>query len=191
MPVDFSGTWELEKLENVDKYLDSLGITEETKAQLKARKLTCVVKHKGNDFTMFNDLGIETEGKIGEEYEQLTGSGIKLKNFATWDGDKLVVKTTSAMHEGIEHITVRELKDDKIIQTNQVNGGPAAFITLKRVKEEKEIVKEEKEIVKEEKEILKEEKEILKEEKEIVKEEKEIVKQEKKIVKEGKGNCYQ
>ena len=46
-----------------------------------------------------------------------------------------MVKTTSPLYSDREHVSVRELKDDKIIQTNSVNGGPAAVITLKRVED--------------------------------------------------------
>ena len=50
------------------------------------------------------------------------------------------MRTTSASeeHKGKEHIAIRELKDDRIIQVNRLNDGPEAKIILKRVHDENE-----------------------------------------------------
>ena len=129
MPVDFSGTWKLEKDENLDEFLKAMGVGMIKRTAAAKMSPTLEITQNGDDFQVIMKTPLrnqEVKFKVGEEFTaQDPLQGKEMKMLATWEGDKQIIKNVTDP-DGV--VVTRELEDGKLVQM-QSKGG----VTCKRI----------------------------------------------------------
>ncbi|XP_001490762.3 fatty acid-binding protein 12 [Equus quagga] len=121
MVDQLQGTWKSISCENFEEYMKELGIGR------VSRKLGCLAKPTVTINTKEDVITIKTKSifknneisfKLGEEFEETTPAGRKIKSLVTLDNDSLVqVKDW----EGKETTITRRLVDGKMVVESAVN----------------------------------------------------------------------
>ncbi|KAI5103890.1 retinol-binding protein 2, partial [Silurus meridionalis] len=95
MPVDFNGTWVLEKNYNFEEYMKILNVDLVTRKIAVHLSQTKVIIQEGDELTiktLSTFRNYEVSLKIGKEFEEYT-KGLDnrmLKTLVSWEGDTLV-----------------------------------------------------------------------------------------------------
>lgn len=111
----FLGHWKLEKNENWDNYMKAVGVG-------------LVLRKVGNSITSYEEWKVEGEQwtlhitstfksklltfKMGEEFEEETMDGRKVKSTFTVDGEKIVQKQRATKEGDMESTITRQLLED-------------------------------------------------------------------------------
>ncbi|XP_074643140.1 sodium/calcium exchanger regulatory protein 1-like [Tubulanus polymorphus] len=130
-PVDFSGTWELEKSENFEKYMDILAknenfVVRQSMKMARYAKPVQTIRQNGDKFSIETKVTFWTgkiEFTIGDDYES-NERGHKLKGVGQWEGNKLVIKYEPVENPTKLHkqIITREIIDDEMVMTLELVG---------------------------------------------------------------------
>ncbi|XP_030632330.1 retinoid-binding protein 7 [Chanos chanos] len=95
MPVNYSGTWDMDTNENLEGYMVALGIDFATRKIARMLKPQKVIEQDGDNFiikTISTFRNYSCSFTIGQEFEEIT-KGLdnrKCQTVVNWDNDKLV-----------------------------------------------------------------------------------------------------
>lgn len=114
MASGLAGKWILESSENFDEYMTVLGVNIITRTMAKAAVPTQEIKVNGDEWYIKTSTTFKTTEisfKIGEEFDETTADGRKVKTTCTIDGNTLI-QDQKGTHDSV---LKRELKDDKMV----------------------------------------------------------------------------
>jgi len=89
----FVGTWNLKESENFDEYMKALGVGFAMRQVATKTKPTTIIEVAGDTVTVKTQStfkNTEINFKLGEEFDETTADGRKVKSVVTIDGAKLV-----------------------------------------------------------------------------------------------------
>lgn len=129
----FNGKYEMQKCENLDEFLDKLGVGTAMKEVAKAFNPTIEVEIK-DDVYIFRSVSSfktsETKFKLNEEFEEerLSTDGKQVRSVVTKEGENKFVQT----QYGPKEVTiVREFDKDQLTVTAKCDGSSCRFIYKK------------------------------------------------------------
>mmetsp|Transcript_18016 Transcript_18016/g.53574 ORF Transcript_18016/g.53574 Transcript_18016/m.53574 type:complete len:260 (-) Transcript_18016:35-814(-) len=131
--VDFSGTWQLAKSENMDDYLKSLNVSAVHRRIARGAWITHEIEHPSKDelkICVVNKLGRKCENvKVGEPVESTDTYGKPVSKLATWDADALRVATDSTVGRVSER---RFMRGDAMVMELTSPAGVTAYRIFSR-----------------------------------------------------------
>ncbi|XP_055296546.1 probable fatty acid-binding protein [Sitodiplosis mosellana] len=120
MPEVWEGkAYKLTESKNFDEYMKALGVGFVLRKLANSAKSTIELKKEGDQYTLVMSSTVRTFSisfKLGEEFEEQTMDGRKVKSTVTLEGDKFIHK-----QEGTpSSITIREFTEKELIVTMTV-----------------------------------------------------------------------
>ncbi|KAJ8273022.1 hypothetical protein GJAV_G00096510 [Gymnothorax javanicus] len=110
----FVGRWELKKSEKFDEYMAELGVNMILRTMGNKTKPTLIICQDGDEVQIKTESHFKTTNlkfKLGEEFDETTADGRKVKSVVTVEDGKLV---HSQKWDGKETTLVREVEGDKL-----------------------------------------------------------------------------
>lgn len=120
----FEGTWKLDSTENFDEYMKAIGVGYALRKMAALAKPSTFISKKDDEWTIKTVAtfkSTEIAFKLGQEFDETTGDGRKMKTTITLqdDGKKLI----QAQQGEVPSTLIRELKDDDtIVMTLEAKG---------------------------------------------------------------------
>jgi len=111
----FYGKWKLESSENFDEYMKALEVGFMLRKVAGTVKPDVTISQAGNQITIKSESSIkttETTFAFGEEFEEVTADGRKVKSTITKDSD---TKWTHVQNGAVPSTITRELTDDNTL----------------------------------------------------------------------------
>ncbi|XP_063053180.1 cellular retinoic acid-binding protein 1 [Engraulis encrasicolus] len=118
---NFSGTWKMKSSENFDELLKALGVNAMLRkvANAAASKPHVEITQDGEQFYIKTATSVRTTEinfHIGQEFDEETVDGRKVKSLATWEAEnKIYCDQTLVDGDGPKTFWSRELKGDELI----------------------------------------------------------------------------
>ncbi|XP_008329835.1 fatty acid-binding protein, heart [Cynoglossus semilaevis] len=116
----FVGTWNMKETENFDEYMKELGVGFPTRKLGNMTKPTTIISVDGGVVTLKTQSAIkntEISYKIGEEFDETTADGRKVKSVVSIEDGKMV---HVQKWDGKETSLVREVSDNALTLTLKV-----------------------------------------------------------------------
>lgn len=107
----FVGKWRLEESENFDKYMEAVGVGFMLRKVATTLKPDLVFEADGEGWKMRTESTFKTTEinfKLGEEFDEETADGRKMKTTMTFDANKLL----QSQKGEVDTTLTRELTDD-------------------------------------------------------------------------------
>ncbi|XP_028675059.2 fatty acid-binding protein, heart [Erpetoichthys calabaricus] len=117
MVENFTGTWNMYDTKNFDEYMKEIGVGFLMRQMGSSSKPTTIIglnDDKINVKTLSTFKNTEIEFKLGEEFDETTADGRKVKSVVTLDDGKLV---HVQKWDDKETTLVREVKEDELTLT--------------------------------------------------------------------------
>jgi len=131
-PVDFSGTWKLEKNDNLDAFLKALNLNMMIRKMAAAATPVLEIAQDGDNFKVVTKGVRSNEAvfTVGQEFTNKNPLNEKETStyLASWEGSKLRIENRS--HPEAIHV-VRELVDGKLIQKSSIGTGDKAVVSTR------------------------------------------------------------
>jgi len=128
----FNGKYKLQSSEHFEEYMKAIGVPEALiAAGSDPNAETSIHSDNESDYVITltgSGRTIELKFTVGEEFEETTPHGIKVKCIVTKEGDKLVQKQSGA----IETVTTREIDGDDL-KVTLVSGAVTSVRIYKRI----------------------------------------------------------
>ncbi|CAN0321457.1 cellular retinoic acid-binding protein 2-like [Lethenteron reissneri] len=120
--LSFSGTWKMKSSEKFEDYLKELGINVMLRKMAAAAKPTVEIRQDGENFyikTWTSIRSTEVNFKVGEEFEEETMDGRKMKSVVKWEkDDKLQCVQLPLKGDGLQTEWSREMvSENELILT--------------------------------------------------------------------------
>ncbi|CAD6996438.1 probable fatty acid-binding protein [Ceratitis capitata] len=112
--------YKLEKSENFDEYMKELGVGMVLRKMGNSVSPTVELKQDGDNYTFTTTSTFKTSTinfKLGEEFDEETLDGRKVKSVITLDGNKLVQEQKGDKPSTI----IREFTDNELVTTLTIN----------------------------------------------------------------------
>ncbi|XP_067633562.1 probable fatty acid-binding protein [Eurosta solidaginis] len=112
--------YKLDKSENFDEYMKELGVGMVLRKMGNSISPTVELKKDGDTYTFITSSTFKTSTitfKLGEEFEEETLDGRKVKSVITLDGNKLVQEQKGDKPSTI----IREFSDNELVTTLTLN----------------------------------------------------------------------
>ncbi|XP_018799053.1 PREDICTED: probable fatty acid-binding protein [Bactrocera latifrons] len=113
--------YKLEKSENFDEYMKELGVGMVMRKMGNSVSPTVELKKDGETYTFTTTSTFKTSSinfKLGEEFDEETLDGRKVKSVITLEGNKLVQEQKGDKPSTI----IREFTDSELVTTLTING---------------------------------------------------------------------
>ncbi|XP_019729732.1 fatty acid-binding protein, heart [Hippocampus comes] len=117
MAEAFVGTWNLKSSDNFDEYMKQLGVGFAIRKVGNLTKPTTIISMEGDTVTVKTQSNIkntELSFKLGEEFDETTADGRKVKSVVTIDNGKMV---HIQRWDGKETSLVREVNGNALTLT--------------------------------------------------------------------------
>ncbi|XP_006759199.2 PREDICTED: fatty acid-binding protein 9 [Myotis davidii] len=121
MVEPFLGTWKLESSENFEEYLEQLGVPGTIRHLAALEKPRICISTHGDKVSLRTETSFknfEISFKLGEEFDETTADGRKVKSIIRLDGDSLVHVQKWL---GKETTVKRQIVDGKMVAKHTMN----------------------------------------------------------------------
>ncbi|XP_070248009.1 fatty acid-binding protein 9-like isoform X2 [Myotis yumanensis] len=121
MVEPFLGTWKLESSENFEEYLEQLGVPGTIRHLAALEKPRICISAHGDKVSLRTETSFknfEISFKLGEEFDETTADGRKVKSTIRLDGDSLVHVQKWL---GKETTVKRQIVDGKMVAKHTMN----------------------------------------------------------------------
>ncbi|KAL6732018.1 hypothetical protein Aduo_002825 [Ancylostoma duodenale] len=118
--MSFEGKWVLDKSENFDEYMKEVGVGLITRTAAAHLKVNLEIKKEGDKWIFLQTSTFKNstlEFKLGEEFEETTPDGRKLKAKIELVDGKLVHKQTPIKADDKPSTITRWVEGDRLITT--------------------------------------------------------------------------
>jgi len=116
MAADFVGKWNMDSSENFDEYMQTVGVNAIMSKLGSAAKPTLIISIEGDTWTMKTETTFKKtkiQFKLGEEFDEETADGRKMKTTITLEGNKLI-QDQKIDPPGVPSVITREINGNKL-----------------------------------------------------------------------------
>jgi len=116
MAENFVGKWDMQSSEHFDEYMQAVGVNAVTAKLGSVAKPTVIISIEGDTWTLKTETTFKKtkiQFKLGQEFDEETADGRKMKTTMTLDGNKLT-QDQKIDPPGVPSIITREVDGNKL-----------------------------------------------------------------------------
>jgi len=115
--ADFVGKWNMESSENFDLYMQAVGVNKIMAGLGSTAKPTVIISIEGDVWTLKTQTTFKKskiEFKLGEEFDEETVDGRKMKTTMTLEGGNKLIQDQKIAPPGVSSVITREVEGSKM-----------------------------------------------------------------------------